>query len=110
MKLRDLNGVNLPGFLAKDSKLTLITFHSAWSKPARTIIPVLVELDETYEGMIRFALVDADQATELLDRYGVLTLPTCLVFKQGREIDRFTGLLTKEKLTERIERTLQTIQ
>lgn len=110
MKLRELNSVNVAGFLAKDAKLTLLAFHSNWSKPARTMLPVLVELDQSYDGMVRFALVDADQAADLVDHYGVLTLPTYLVFKQGREVDRFTGLLTKEKLTERVERSLQTLQ
>jgi thioredoxin-like negative regulator of GroEL len=57
--------------------------------------------------MVRFGLVDAEHSNLILDRYGVLSLPTYLVFKRGRLIDRFIGLLTKEKLTERIEKTLQ---
>ena len=107
MKLRELNDNSLQGYLNESGTPTLVTFHAAWSKPARTMLSVIEELAESYKDMIRFALVDVDHSQNSLNRYGVLNLPTYLLFKRSREADRFIGLLTKEKLTEYIERCLQ---
>jgi len=109
MKLRELNDSSLEAYLGQSATPALVTFYAKWSKPARTMMPVLEELAETYEGMVRFAYVDADYAPNALNSYGILNLPTYLVFKRRQESDRFIGLLTKEKLTERIERSLQDV-
>lgn len=107
MKLKELNDSALRPFLVQSATPALVTFYAKWSKPARTMMPVLEELADSYNGMVRFAYVDADHALNALNQYGVLNLPTYLLFKRGEESDRFIGLLTKEKLTERIERSLQ---
>jgi len=67
---------------------------------------VVEEVAEAYGEMVRFALVDADHAQDALNRHGILNLPTFLIFRNGQLVDRFIGLLTKEKLTERIEMSL----
>lgn len=108
MKLTELNGITLTGFLRQHTALSIITFHATYSQPARTMLPVLRELQDKYEGVVSFATVDAEQSPDLLDEFGILSLPCYLVFRNNREIDRFIGLLTKEKLTEKVERNLQT--
>ncbi len=107
MKPKELNDSNIQGFINEASSPVLLTFYSTWSKPARTMLPVLEELSVTYDGMIRFGNIDADVARTALNTYGVLNLPTYLLIKGRREADRFIGLLSKEKLTERIEHSLQ---
>ena len=107
MKPTELSDANIQAFINEDSSPVLLTFYSAWSKPSRTMLPVLEELSQSYEGMIRFGNIDADLARNALNTYGVLSLPTYLLVKGRREADRFIGLLSKEKLTERIEHSLQ---
>ena len=108
MKLSELNGITLPGFLRQHSALAIVTFHASYSQPARTMLPVLRELQEKYEGVVSFALVDTEQSPDLVDQFGILSLPCYLVYRNSREVDRFIGLLTKEKLTEKVEHNLQT--
>ena len=107
MKPKELSDSNIQAFISEAASPVLLTFYSPWSKPARTMLPVLEELSVAYDGMVRFGVIDADVARTALNTYGVLNLPTYLLIKGRREADRFIGLLSKEKLTERIEHSLQ---
>lgn len=106
MKLTELSDANLKAFLTESGKPTVLVFHSTWSKPARTMVSVVEEIAEGYGGLVRFAIVNAENAPDTLNRYGILSLPSYLIFNTGRLADRFIGLLTKETLTERIEKSL----
>jgi thioredoxin 1 len=106
MPLDDLTDGALSSFLAGSQLPAVLVFHAAWSKPARTMLPLVEELAEGYEHMLRFARVNSDASPQAVDRFGVLSVPTFLVIKRGRVVDRFIGLMTKEKLTERLEASL----
>jgi thioredoxin 1 len=107
MTLTELTDASLPAFLAETAMPTVLVFHSNASKPARTVLPVVEELARDYDGLVRFALVDTQDAGSALDSYGVLSLPTFLFFKRGRMYDRFIGLLTRDKFEEKIEANLK---
>ena len=109
MKLEELNDTNLGTYLLKGNEPTVLAFYASWSKPARTMLQVVEDVAEAYGEMVRFAVVDTDHAQDALNRYGILNLPTFLIFRNGELVDRFIGLLTKEKLTERIETSLARI-
>lgn len=106
MKLAELTDASLKAYLGESGRPTVLVFHSTWSKPARTMVPVVKDIAESYGELVRFALVNAEGAPDTLNRFGILSLPSYLLFKNGRLADRFIGLLTKETLTERIEKSL----
>jgi thioredoxin 1 len=106
MKLTELTDASLKAYLGESARPTVLVFHSTWSKPARTMVPVVKDVAESYGELVRFALVNAEGAPDALNRFGILSLPSYLLFKNGRLADRFIGLLTKETLTERIEKSL----
>ena len=106
MKLTELSDANLKAYLAESGKPTVLVFHATWSKPARTMVSVVEDIAESYGDLVRFAMINAENAPDTLNRYGILSLPSYLIFKAGRLADRFIGLLTKETLTERIEKSL----
>ncbi len=107
MKLTELNDRSLADFIQKTRTPALVAFTAPWSKPSRTMYPVLEELAKQYDSVVSFAVVDSDSSRNSLDHYGVLSLPTYLFFRNGRVVDRFIGALTKEKLTDRLEQDLQ---
>jgi thioredoxin 1 len=109
VKLPELTDATLPQFLHDGGTPTVLVFHSPASKPARTVIPVVEELARDYDGLVRFALVNTQAASDALDSYGVLSLPTFLFFRGGRMTDRFIGLLTREKFEEKIEENLRRV-
>lgn len=107
--ITELNDSALPGTIAHTRIPLLVVFHSKSSRPSRQLTGLLEDLAPAYSGVMEFVLAGAEHCPQALDSYGILTLPTCLAFRQGRLTDRFTGLPTKEKLAERLEQALQAV-
>lgn len=107
--MNELNDAELAALLAEEQQPLLVVFSAAWSRPARTMVQLLEDIEHDYRGLVRFALVNADTAPQALMHYGVLSLPTYIMFRMGRITDRFIGLLTKESLIEGIEASLQKV-
>lgn len=108
--IAELNDSSLPAFVAQaqgQSQPTLLVFHARWSRPARTVLPLVEELAGEYDRLVRFALVDAAQSSEALDRYGILTLPTFIFLRGQRVTDRFTGVHGRDMIVERLENNLR---
>ncbi len=80
-----------PDFDAAVSKgLTLVDFWAEWCGPCRSMHPVFERMAKKYPG-IRFARVNVDAAREIAQRYGVQSIPTFIMFRDGIEADRMTG-------------------
>ena len=69
--------------------------------------PVLVELAETYKDKVTIAKLNVDANPQMSGKFGVMSIPTTILFKGGREIGRQTGFSGKENFEELIERGLQ---
>jgi thioredoxin 1 len=108
-KLPELSDAGLPQFLAESVTPTVLVFHSPASKPSRTVIPVVEEVSRKYEGILRIGLVNTQVASDALDAYGILSLPTFLFFRNAKMTDRFIGHLTHEKLEEKFEENLRRV-
>ena len=76
--------------------LVLVDFWAAWCAPCRMAAPVIEQLAQDYEGKAVIGKVDVDEQGELAMRYGVMSIPTVIFFKDGKEIHREVGALPKE--------------
>jgi thioredoxin 2 len=79
---------------------------AAWCGPCRMIAPVIDELATELAGRVRFAKIDADANQATSARFNVRSLPTVLVLKGGREVDRIVGVQPKFEIARRIERAI----
>ena len=79
---------------------------AAWCGPCRMIAPVLDELASELSGKVRFAKLDSDANPATPARFHVRSLPTLLVLKGGREVDRIVGVQPKSEIARRIERAI----
>jgi thioredoxin 2 len=79
---------------------------AAWCGPCRMIAPVIDELATELAGRVRFAKIDADANQATSARFNVRSLPTVLVLKGGREVDRIVGVQPKSEIARRIERAI----
>lgn len=84
----------------------LVDFWAEWCGPCRMLAPVVDELASEYAGQLKVAKLNVDQAQDLAGRYGVMSIPTLLVFKGGQEVERMVGFAPKRELKQRIDRAL----
>jgi thioredoxin 1 len=78
----------------------LVDFWAEWCGPCKTIAPVLEELAGEQAGKLRIAKVDVDENQGLARQYGVQSIPTMIVFKDGVEVHRLVGARGKAQLLE----------
>ena len=77
---------------------TIVDFWAVWCGPCKMIAPVLVEIGEEYDGQIQIAKLDVDHNNQSAFQYGVMSIPTLILFKDGQEVERLIGFMPKEKL------------
>ena len=77
----------------KGDKLVMVDFWASWCGPCRMLGPVVEKLAEQYEGKAVVGKVNVDEQQELAVRYGVMSIPTVIFFKDGKEIDRKVGVM-----------------
>lgn len=77
----------------------LVDFWAEWCTPCKMIAPMVDEIAEQYAGKLRVAKLDADTNQDVLMNYGVMGIPTLILFKDGEAVARVTGYKPKDKLT-----------
>lgn len=81
----------------------LVDFYADWCGPCRAIAPIVEEIAGELAGRLKVAKLDVDQNPETAMQYGVQSIPTLLIFKNGKEVERLIGYLSKSKLLSKIE-------
>jgi thioredoxin 1 len=84
----------------------LVDFWATWCGPCKMIAPTIEELASEYDGKARIGKVDIDQNQEVATQHGIQAIPTILVFKGGKVVQRFQGVSPKEKLSEALDANL----
>ena len=76
----------------------LVDFWAPWCGPCRMLAPAVAQLAEEYEGKAKVCKVNVDEESELARRFGIVSIPTVLVFKNGQLAETVVGLRPKAEL------------
>jgi len=83
--------------------LTLVDFWAEWCQPCKYIAPILEDIAAEHDGQLKVAKLDVDNNPNTAGTYGIMSIPTLLVFKEGQPVERIVGFMPKEHLMDRIK-------
>lgn len=86
----------------KADKPTLVDFWAVWCGPCKMIAPVLEEIAAENVEQLQVAKLDVDHNGQLAMQYGVMSIPTLLLFKGGEAVERLVGFMPKDKLMDKL--------
>ena len=84
----------------------LVDFWATWCGPCRMIAPIVEELSSEYEGKAKVCKLDVDTAQKTAAEFGVRSIPTLLIFKEGKVADQLIGVVPKQQITEKLDASL----
>ena len=87
----------------KSYPVVVVDCWAAWCAPCRAIAPIVDELAKQYSGRVVFGKLNVDENPETAQRFGIMAIPTLLVMKNAKEVDRVVGALPKNQLEARID-------
>ncbi len=88
------------------SGLVLVDFWAPWCGPCRMIAPVLEQLDTEFAGKVKITKVNVDENPDAPSRFGVMGIPTLILFKDGKEADKIVGALPKQNFVDMLNKHL----
>ena len=94
---------NFDAEVLKSQIPVLVDFWAEWCGPCRVISPIVDEIAQDLKGKLKVAKVNVDDSQELAAKYNIMSIPTLLVFKDGKPVEQIIGAMSKDQLLERIK-------
>jgi len=89
------------------NKLVLVDFYADWCMPCRMVAPVGEELAKKYAGKVFVGKINVDQNPLTANRFQVFSIPTLIIFKSGKEVDRIVGFVPKNHVEAHLKKHLE---
>lgn len=104
MDIAKFTDQNFNDEVLKSETPVLVDFYADWCGPCRLVSPIVDELAKTYEGKIKVGKVDVDANSKVAGDYGVMSIPTVILYQKGKEVGRQVGFGGKDAYVQMIEK------
>ncbi|MCI0777495.1 MAG: thioredoxin [Chloroflexi bacterium] len=105
-KPKDVTDSDFEQVVLKADKPVLVDFWAPWCGPCRMVAPVVEELADDYAGKVDFVKLNTDDNPDTAVKYGIRSIPTLLVFKEGESVGQIVGFRPKSDLAARLDAVL----
>jgi thioredoxin 1 len=105
-KKLEFNDANFESEVLNSDIPVLVDFWAPWCGPCRIVDPIVEEIAGDYEGKLKVGKMNTDDNRETAAKYGIMSIPTLLIFKGGEPKERIVGAQPKPSITEKIDSVL----
>ena len=102
MKPMELTDTNFDQEVMQSDVPVLVDFWAVWCGPCKMIAPVVEEIAKEYDGKLKVGKVDVDNNPDISMKLGIRSIPTLMVFKQGKVVEQIIGAVPKRNLLEKV--------
>lgn len=100
------NGENFQAEVLSSDKPVLVDFWAVWCGPCKMLTPTIDELAGEYEGRAKIGKVNVDENQDVAAKYSVMSIPTVIIFKDGKIVEQFVGVQPKSVYTDALNKYL----
>lgn len=97
---------NFDAFITQADKPVLVDFWATWCGPCRMLAPVVEEVAAEKQDTLIVGKVDVDSCPDLAQKFGVMSIPTLILFKDGQPVDKRIGYMPKDELEQMVNQAL----
>ena len=97
-----INSIEFRNLVEGANGVAVVDFFATWCGPCKMLAPVIAELAEKYKGKVKVGKVNVDEENELAMKYQISSIPTLVLFKEGKVVNTKIGLCSKSEIEEMI--------
>lgn len=105
-KAMQITNVTFDEIVSSNANPVLVDFWAEWCAPCRMLAPTIDQIAQDYEGKASVGKINIDEESELAQRFGVMSIPTLIVFKNGSIVSKSVGVVGKDKIAAMIDAAL----
>ena len=100
----NINDANFKQEVLESDVPVLVDFWAQWCAPCHMVAPVVEEIAKKYKGKLKVCKINVDEAPNTASKYGIMSIPTLAIFKNGKVADKVVGALPKSELEPMIKK------
>ena len=99
----ELSSENFEKEVINSEQLVLVDFYADWCGPCKMMAPVVEDVAKELQGKVKVGKINVDENQDLAMEYGVMSIPTLIIFKEGKEDKRLVGFRSKSELLDKLK-------